>query len=335
MKNIIIHDEYHQSDFKPSDMLKQYLQMLSADIFHFFVDGRKLAEVPCPACGSADGVSVFERYRLTYRQCSACDTLYVSPRPSDEQINHFYMDAPACRFWREQFSEASRGKRAEKIINPRLEWMLDSVAEYFPKAQHWVDINAIQWRYAQAMAETSVFAHKTLVNPYCQLKNTKGMDVLAEPWWKVKLTQPADFVTLFDIIDHAARPSDLLASVGGMLKSGGLCFMTCVLSSGFDIKELGPHTQNLYPPDHLNAFSVKGIKSLINQHGFECLEFSTPGILDVEIVAKTLKDDGGIPVSAFVKDLVRNQPEEVRRSFQEFLQANLLSSYGRILMRKA
>jgi len=111
-------------------------------------------------------------------------------------------------------------------------------------------------------------------------------------------------------------------------------FMTCTLSSGFDIKELGAHAKNLYPPDHLNVFSVKGIKSLIDQHGFECLEFSTPGILDVEIVARALKDDPKIPVSAFVKDLVLNQSEDVQRSFQEFLQVNLLSSYGRILIRK-
>ena len=27
MRSIVIYDEYHQSDFKPSDLLKQYLQM--------------------------------------------------------------------------------------------------------------------------------------------------------------------------------------------------------------------------------------------------------------------------------------------------------------------
>jgi len=334
MRNIVIYDEYHQSDFKPSELFKQYIQMLSSDIFHFLVDGQKLTETTCPACASASSVKAFERYRLTYRQCQACDTLYISPRPSDELINHFYMNAPGCRFWREQLSEASRVKRSEKIIKPRLEWVLDSVAEYLPGAQHWVDIHAAQLRYVQAMAETTVFPQKTLVNPYCNSKNIEGMNVLTQPWWKVQLPQPADFVTVFEIIDQVARPSDLLASLRGMLKPGGLSFMTCILSSGFDIKELGSHAKNLYPPDRLNIFSVKGIKSLIDQHGFELLEFSTPGILDVEIVAKALKDDPQTPVSVFVKDLVLNQSDDVKRSFQEFLQVNLLSSYGRILIRK-
>lgn len=334
MRNIVIYDEYHQSDFKPSDLMKQYTPMLSSDIFRFLVDGQKLTETPCPACTSASSQKIFERYRLTYHRCQACGTLYVSPRPSDEQIDHFYRNAPSCRFWREQLAEASRVKRSEKIIKPRLEWVLDSVAEYFPRAKHWVDIHAAQSRYVQAMAETPVFSRKTLVNPYCQLKNMEGISVIAQPWWKARLGQTADFVTLFEIIDEASRPSDLLARVRGMLEKGGLCFMTCILSSGFDIKELGSHVQNICPPDRLNVFSVKGIKSLIDQHGFECLEFSTPGILDVEIVAGALKDNGQIPVSAFVKDLVLNQPDDVRRSFQEFLQANLLSSFGRILIRK-
>jgi len=334
MRNIVIYDEYHQSDFKPSDLFKQYMQMLSSDIFRFLVDGQKLTETPCPACASASSQKIFERYRLTYRQCQACDTLYISPRPSDEQINHFYVNAPSCRFWREQLSEASRVKRSEKIIKPRLEWVLDSVTEYFPHAKHWVDIHAAQWRYVQAMAEAPMFSQKTLINPYCHLKNIEGINVIAQPWWKVQLPQPADIVTIFESIDQATKPSDLLASVRGMLEKGGLCFMTCILSSGFDIKELGPHAQNIYPPDRLNVFSVKGIKSLIDQHGFECLELSTPGILDVEIVAKTLKDDPQASVSPFVRDLVLNQSDDVRRSFQEFLQANLLSSYGRILIRK-
>ncbi len=334
MRNIVILDDFHQSDFKPADLLKQYMQMLSTDVFRYLVDGQKLVETSCPACASASSVKTFERYRLTYRQCQACDTLYISPRPSDEQIHQFYLNAPSCKFWREQLSEASRVKRTEKIIKPRLEWVLDSAAEYCPAAKHWADIHAAQWRYVQAMAEASRLTHKTLVNPYCQLKSTEGMAVVREPWWQAALSQPADIVTIFEIIDQASRPSDLLASVRNMLASGGLCFMTCILASGFDVKELGVNAQNIYPPDRLNCFSVKGIKSLIDRHGFECLELSTPGILDIEIVAKALKDNPQLALSAFIKDLVLNQPDEVKRSFQEFLQANLLSSYGRILIRK-
>ena len=180
-----------------------------------------------------------------------------------------------------------------------------------------------------------MFSRKTLVNPYLQAGALDAsMTVHSQPWWDVKLPLPADVVTIFEVIDQTSRPDDLLAVVRGMLKSGGLSFMTCILSSGFDVKELGPYAQNIYPPDRLNVFSVKGIKTLVERHGFECLELSTPGILDVELVARALKDNPQMTVSAFVRDLALYQSEEVRHSFQEFLQKNLLSSYGRILIRK-
>ena len=335
MRNIVVSDEYHQSDLKPSELLKQYVQMLSSDVFRFLVDGQKLTETSCPACASASSQKMFERYRLTYRQCQACGTLYISPRPADERINHFYANASCCRFWREQLSEAARLKRSEKIIKPRLEWVLDSTAEYCPCAKHWADIHTGQLRYAQAMEQAPAFSQKTLVNPYFNFKTAgPSTAVVPQPWWAAKLSEPADVVTLFEVIDQASGPGDLLTAVRGMLGGGGLCFMTCILSSGFDVKELGQHAQNIYPPDRLNVFSVKGIKTLIERHGFECLEFSTPGILDVEIVARALRDNPQIPVSVFVRDLVLNQGEDLKRAFQEFLQANLLSSYGRILIRK-
>ena len=335
MRNIIVHDEFHQNDLKPSDLLKQYVHMLSSDVFRFLVDGQRLTENTCPACASASSQKSFERYRLTYRHCQACDTLYISPRPSDEQISRFYADAPSCRFWRDQLSETASLKRSEKIIKPRLEWILDSVTEYAPSAKHWVDIHTGQLRYARAMQQANIFSEKTLINPYFQLKADDPIAVIQEPWWQAKLPKPADVVTIFEVIDQTSRPGELLVAVRAMLKSGGLCFMTTILSSGFDVRELGANAQNIYPPDRLNVFSVKGLRVLVERSGFECLEFSTPGILDVEIVAQTLVENPQISISPFIRDLVFHQNKEVKRSFQEFLQMNLLSSYGRVLIRKA
>ncbi len=332
MKNIVINEHYAQADLKPSALLDEYVSLLSADVRTLLASG-KLVACACPACSSKNTEKSFDKLSLSYQSCKDCGTVYVSPRPNDGAIMEFFAKAPSKVFWREKLSEVSRQSRKAKIIKPRMEWIMDSTAEYVPKAAHWADIHTAQERYLEAMA-SSQFKEKTLIAPYCHVKTPEAFSVVAGPLEAVALKKAADVITLFEVLDHAADPSLLLSFVHKNLTSGGLCFITCILSSGMDVRELGARAKNIYPPDRLNVFSANGLQDLSARHGFECLEFSTPGILDVDIVAAALKEDPSVPVSPFIKDLVLNASADVRGNFQEFLQANMLSSYGRVLLRK-
>ena len=333
MKNIVVNDEYNQTDLKPTALLEQYISSLHKDVLALLAQPSLLKARVCPGCGSSKALRTFERSGFLYKECADCASLYVDPRPSDEQINRFYRQAPSKIFWRNQLSEVSRGQRKEKIIKPRFEWVLDSAAEHLPSAKHWVDVHTGQKRYLEGMARTS-FKQKTVIYPYCDTPSLQGVTLVDKPWWETDIHQTADVITLFEVLDHTGDVAGLFTKMRHMLSPGGLCFMTAILASGFDIKELGPHAKNIYPPDRLNVFSVKGLKALIERHGFECLEFSTPGILDVNIVAEAFKENPAIATSAFIRSLALEAGEETKRAFQEFLQANLLSSYGRILIRK-
>jgi len=271
---------------------------------------------------------------MSYKECAGCQSLYIARRPSDAVIARFFRQAPSKIFWRDRLSEASRKERKAHIIKPRFEWIADSIAEYLPKAGHWMDIHTAQARYLEAMATMPV-ARKSTVYPYCDVPANDGISVIDKPWWELDSPWSADVVTLFEVLDHTQDVNGLLAQIKQLLKDGGLCFITAALASGFDLKVLGRHAKNIYPPDRINVFSVKGLQKLLQDHGFECLEFSTPGVLDLDIVAAALKENPAIAVSPFIRDLALNSDEQVRRSFSGFLQENLLSSYGRILIRKA
>jgi hypothetical protein len=90
---------------------------------------------------------------------------------------------------------------------------------------------------------------------------------------------------------------------------------------------------NLYPPDRLNIFSPQGLKALFKRNGFECIEFSTPGVLDVEIVAKAVLHNPKV-YCRFAEYLVKSGDCQLRQAFQNFLQKEQLSSLGRILIQK-
>ena len=149
--------------------------------------------------------------------------------------------------------------------------------------------------------------------------------------WEV---ENIDVLSLIDGIGFSSDASVLLNTAYNILSPGGLFFLTTTLSSGFDLQVLWEQSKNIIPPVRLNLFSEIGLLQLINEIGFECIEFSTPGILDTEIVCKAMKSQSLREFPRFVSYLMKHKNENTHRLFQEFLQENRLSSYARLLLRK-
>ncbi len=337
MKNVVVSDEYNELDLKPSDLLKEYIQRTQADVFQLLANPAGLKTCFCPGCGSDNARAAFKKFGLQYQECAACKTLYVSPRPDDKTLNNYYANAGARIFWRDKLSKSTDKKRKEKIIKPRFQWLIDSTQEYLPRAAQWADIHTTQYGYIEEMLRTEFFRRKTLIQPFLKkeiFQSDSRVSIFEGENWGQHFNGQIDVVSLFEVADHAADIESLFQNVHRILKAKGLCFVTAILASGFDIQTLWEKAENLYPPDRLNVFSVEGFKKLFERHHFECLEFSTPGILDVDIVAKSLPQNGGSGQYRFIEQIINGKDDQVKRAFQEFLQANLLSSYGRILLRK-
>jgi hypothetical protein len=337
VKNIVLFDEFNEIDFKPSDLLHEYIRLTEADASHFFAEKADLRPCVCPGCHAGEIRSSFPRFGMRYVECNRCGTLYISPRPDDQAMEDYYHNSSARRFWREELSRMTGKKRREKIIKPRFEWILDSATEYIPDAVHIVDINTDQYGYIDALIENRTFAKKTLLNPYLPLDNLRLNDtinVVNIPLEEKALDNEVNAVTIFEVADRTSDVDRFFKNIYHMLKKHGLCFLTGILISGFDLQTLWEKAENIFPPDRMNVFSVEGLKALFKRHDFECLEFSTPGILDVEIVEKAIEGGAEISIPRFMEYLLKNRSKETKQSFQEFLQQNLLSSYGRILLRK-
>jgi hypothetical protein len=82
------------------------------------------------------------------------------------------------------------------------------------------------------------------------------------------------------------------------------------------------------------VFSATGLQALLARHGFEILEFSTPGAFDLKTVARAAEASPGLTLPRFVSTLLRHRGEDERLAFQHFLQSALLSSFGRVAARK-
>lgn len=337
MKKIVVFDEYNEIDLKPSDLLQEYVHLTEKDIVIFFLEKNNLKEINCPGCHDKNIRSSFIRFGLRYAECSTCCTLYITPRPEDAALRNYFDSSEARLFWHNELSKKTRQRRQEKIIRPRFTWILDSTQEYLPEAEHIVDINTEQYGYIGELIENLFFKRKTLLNPCIHLDSSKlngRINLLNTPLGTAALKDYADVVSIFEVADRVSDIDALFDGLYGMLNQNGLCFMTGILISGFDVQTLWDKAENIFPPDRLNVFSVEGLNALFKRHNFECLEFSTPGILDVEHVETVMQSDPHIKLPKFIEYMLRNRSEESKRLFQEFLQENLLSSYARIVLRK-
>ncbi len=327
MKSTVVCDEFSETSLKPSDLLDEYIRLVEGDMKDFFQD-KKLSDFPCPACNSKNKITAFDKFGLSYVECADCNTLYVNPRPSDLDLRSYYLESKAANFWRNQLSKSTEEERLNKVIRPRVQWLIESTQEYLPSAQHWVDINPTQPGQAAEMA-ISFFDRKTIVSPFFQSFDIAGLEMSDGEG-----LNEVDVVSLFDVANRTSDVSSLFEKMHGLLKKGGLCFITAILVSGFDLQVLWENAHNIYPPDRLNVFSVEGLKFLAKRYGFECLEFSTPGVFDVELVMKVLEQQPDLQLNRFVRYFMHHRDEEVKKRFQEFLQESLLSSYGRVILQK-
>lgn len=333
MRSIVNFDAYDEAELKPSKLFERYIRLAEKDVRGLLLQGQPLYARPCPGCGGDQAVAIFQRFGLHYLECAGCGTLRVSPSPDDASILRFYLKSASRRFWREKLAGATQTRRREKVIKPRYQWVLDSVQEYLPEARHLVDVHTALDAAVEEIAGLDLFRRKTLLCPLLPLpKGLSGIETLAAGTTDAPAPGSADAVTLFEALDRTADVEALFTRVRDMLRPGGLCFVTAILASGFDIQVLRERAPGLIPPDRLNVFTAEGLIGLFERHGFRILEFSTPGVLDLKIVAQAAK--AGVPLPGFVRYLIEHRSEEIKGAFQEFLQSSLLSSYGRALLQK-
>lgn len=339
MKNVILNDIGRENEFRPNSMYKKYLDMIERDVKKEFPAGRLLPEAQCPACLSKSKTAAFRKFGFQYVECRSCGTVYMTPRPNDSLIKAHYLKSPSTRFWKKMTSK-TRGKRKEKIYDTRIEWMREVVEEYLPAAKSIGDFNSKDIYYVDELIKSDYFEKKLIINPYFEANELSGFDrqkniaFVDEISDINKIKNKIDVIAAFVVLDLTSDVGCLMRSISRLLADNGLFFMTTVSISGFDLQTLWENSPNIFPPDRINVFSQNGLKLLFKRYGLEMLEYSTPGLLDLDIVRNAFDRNPDLPLPRFVKTMFKVGNEQLFRDFQDFLQINKLSSFVRIVLRK-
>lgn len=338
MRQVVMFDDVRELEIWPSKLFDKYLEITEKEVKKLLVSQGKLVEVSCPACNNSRKKKAFKKYGLEYVECNNCHTLYVSPRPQEEDINRYFNESEAVEFWYNSIVKKTLKNRIEHQSRPRATWIANLTEEYFRKPQIFVTISPSSLGFLEEIDSLNLFDKKIILNPHSSISQTysgkKGFEILDDYPLKKYYEINANVVSAFGYIDRVFNPVEFLKHAKSILSENGLLFVTTSTISGFDLQVLWQNAKSIFPPDRINLFSIEGISQLLENNGFEIIELSTPGQLDVELVKNAVEKNNELELPRFVSYLLNNRDEDAHRSFQQFLQQFKLSSHVRIAAKK-
>jgi uncharacterized Zn finger protein (UPF0148 family) len=277
-----------EEDIRPRAIFDEYLRLAAIDTKTFFGQAAK-NEILCPACGGK-GRPEFQKEGFTYEECPKCHTLFVNPRPEARAFERYYRESPSSRFWATTFYKETAEARREKLWKPKVRAIFEILSRFSrPKEVSLVDIGGGYGLFAEEMEK--VTNHKPwILEPaphlaaVCRGKGFPVVEKFLESVAPADLPPSPKVFVSFELFEHLHDPSRFLEQLRGLMASWDLFIFTTLSGTGLDIRSLWENSKSASPPHHLNLLNPWSAKMLLLRTGFEVLEITTPGQLDLSIL---------------------------------------------------
>ncbi len=332
-KRVVITTDLEEGDIRPPGLMSELKRLSIHDAAEYFSDRSKLVEVACPACASPQSTAAFSHYDFLYRECEACASLFVSPRPSAENLTKYYATSSASRFRVQHFSRDTAQARRFHLLRSHADWMGQLIDEIGNTGTHsYADFETYSPRIFDEVYRLELFDSLFTINPLSSIEGETDAPVQRA---SAGQTETFSAISAFEKIEHQFSPNDFLRRIRALLAPGGLFFFTTRTIDGFDLQVLWDKAPYIFVPEHMNLLSIDGIRDLLQRSGFEMVELSTPGQLDLQLVEHASREDPSIQLPRTVRYLLDKRDKLAHRDFQAFLQKHRLSSHVRVAARKA
>ena len=227
----------------------------------------------CPACHSVDSLKRGNKSGFEMLACRRCQTLFTSALP----------DAERAEDYDSYYSEANL--TVPDFINQRLDEIVKEFAAYRQNGR-FLDVGfgsgilleaarRANWQTSGVeVAESAVEqARRMGFDVFCGTLQSAGYP-----------DNYFDVITASEVLEHVPDPEVVLREIARVLRAGGLLWLTTPHVRGVSAHLLGLKWSIVSPPEHLQLFSVSGLRSMLTENGFRCVRVATEGVNPYELL---------------------------------------------------
>ncbi len=315
--------QYTEKSYLDYSMQDSAFQAKEMDIVQRYVKNnhkRDDLRRDCPICGEDTGRYFFTKWGVDYLLCKKCKSIFAVC--SQEDVESYLRYQELIDFRTSVSYERQMTEKRQAVWKEFLEW-LEVRSFRFLHKNHDLHVVDVGNRFVG-------FVESIKVSPICGKYELRNSDLKMETG-KIG-RQAADIVLCNDVLKTEYQPQKLLTEIKESLKPTGLLVIGARVGNGFDILTLKEKNTRICPYEHIFLPSVKGISKLLKDNGFDLLEITSAGVMDVKYVLDDAGDFEG--QDGFVQYLLKETDETVLHEFQRFLQKSCMSSYVRVIARK-
>lgn len=253
---------------------------------------RNLVERACPACGDTAGRGVLtDRNRReglhvsgTYKQCSPCGMVYLSPAPSSEALDYLYGQALIDAVPEEVVSAI--GPPGSNEPPPGLARRLQLLFKGRPHSE------PLEEGRGRRILDFGCLEGRKLVEFRDRGWHVTGLDLNEKAIAKAKCRIPdgeffcqdlADFhppekfdaIRTDNVVEHLLEPGPTLARLRDLLKPGGQLIIMVPNARALSVRMFGRFSINYWIPYHLNLFTTRSLHQLLERVGFRDVSVET------------------------------------------------------------
>src|SRR3989338_3927849 len=259
MKHNDLPKEYYTTQLKQLPLYIKWADLIVKEMPKFF-PLKKLERVDCQGCGKTHCLPAFTKNGFSYEQCSACGSLFVSPRPTETMLNSFYRNSRAMKFWKQEIMQSTLTIRKTYQISPLTNWLQSIISKYFGNTE----IQAIDYKpcittvWDTEKIKTNPI-HLTLAEPilFQTLRPIYGKGSVRIANDFARISRKANLITAFGVLEQSYNPRKMIREISKKCRPGGLLLMTTNTMSGFEYQILGPHSHRIVPPYRLNLLTIE------------------------------------------------------------------------------
>lgn len=233
-----------------------------------------MSERSCPACGAGERDERGLKNGLRVGACRGCGTLYARGGAGGEAAASCDYDA--------YYHEANLS--VPSFIERRLDEIIGGFAP-FRRTGRLLDIGCGAGTLLRAARRAGWDAAGTEVSrPAVEHVRGEGFEVFAGELQEARFPDGHfDVVTASEILEHLPDPRVLLAEAARILRPGGLFWGTTPHGRGLSARALGIEWSTVSPPEHLQLFSLGGMRRLLKSAGFTRARVITQGFNHYEV----------------------------------------------------